>query len=748
MRIFRSRHKDPKPTVKEILRAVKDYLDEGLSVIPGNPETKQPVGKWKEYQQRQMTLQEAEEKFDSLGIRMNVIVVCGFPKIIDGKTWYLFVIDFDDKKLYEKWPETLKDTRTSETGKGIHCWYYVSVPPPNRKLKELGVLLDLQGVGAYIVAPPSWHEGKQKRYQWKPGKPDEIMKLDKDMERFVFDWIEENKLVQKSSMNAWKKLQKVHDIDKLLAGVEKGERDFAAIRVASWYCQAGLIREEALTKLYRWDLKNKPPMQTDSDEPVNVLEIKVNSAYDNEYGYRFTRDMTPLDKEGVQELTPELKAFLERPDLHDAIIIILDTVIIGETSLKALHFYVGIGTAFLKTPFGIIIIDIFGSGKSYTQRNMASIFPASRVEQPTSLTMKVVNYLSENFKGRILRIDELFGEEEGMPYIRIWMTEARLEHWVTDRDTWKEKKIISEGCPVFFTSTTKPVEDQYGSRNWITCIDTSKEQTLEIHNFDFKHDALPENVFIEETDQRAFLTKLITWIMQNAKPVLIPLHFTFPLLPRARRDRQQFKQLIMCVANVFQLQRKKKTFGGKEYVVAQKEDFDLALKIASPFIFQTMKTLDKYAMAIVKWAQGRNVDENFSIGDFWKEYQEKEAVSYGTIWERFKKLRNAGYIEPIDDIVSGRKTYYQLTDMGRQKISVVIELVDDGQWLLDAYDHLDDPKVKLSTFQRFEEILREDKEKFLQPSRLRKARKVGKEKDDNRIIRKMMERRKKNDSDS
>jgi DNA-binding HxlR family transcriptional regulator len=282
----------------------------------------------------------------------------------------------------------------------------------------------------------------------------------------------------------------------------------------------------------------------------------------------------------------------------------------------------------------------------------------------------------------------------------------------------------SDGCPCFFTSTTSTVEEQYGSRNWIVCIDTSKKQTLHIQHFDYKHDALPDNFFSDDKEKKAFLQQVITWIMQNAKPVLIPFQYSFPLVPRARRDRQQFKQLIMCIANVYQLQRQKKTFDDIEYIIAQTEDFDLAFKIAEPFLYQTMKTLDKYGLAILKWAQ--EYDESFSVREFWEAYKEKDSVSYMTLFRRFKQLQDFGYIESVEDEMPGKKAYYELTEMGKANIESVIEITNDGKWLLELYDNLDKKETKLNTLARFEELLREAEEKFLPPPKSCEGVKVKK----------------------
>ena len=50
------------------------------------------------------------------------------------------------------------------------------------------------------------------------------------------------------------------DITELLAGVEKGERDVAAIKIATWCRVIGKSEEEAFEILKAANARNKPPM--------------------------------------------------------------------------------------------------------------------------------------------------------------------------------------------------------------------------------------------------------------------------------------------------------------------------------------------------------------------------------------------------------------------------------------------------------------------------------------------------------
>jgi hypothetical protein len=57
---------------------------------------------------------------------------------------------------------------------------------------------------------------------------------------------------------------------------------------------------------------------------------------------------------------------------------------------------------------------------------------------------------------------------------------------------------------------------------------------------------------------------------------------------------------------------------------------------------------------------------------------------------------------------------------------------DDGKWLLEAHEHLDDPDKICTTEQRFQQLLREDEKNFLKPPErmhaLASSKEINKEK--------------------
>lgn len=295
---------------------------------------------------------------------------------------------------------------------------------------------------------------------------------------------------------------------------------------------------------------------------------------------------------------------LKSPDLINKIGGILDFVLVGEYKLKLLTTCCGV-LAPLKQSAGVIIVDPSAIGKSTLLGRIIKLFPHNIIEEPTSFSAKSLNYLAQNFEGRILRVDEIYGAEEGMADLRVWMSEGRLERWIAlgEEEGIELKKLIVEGAPVFLTSTTQTlVDEQLLTRNWLTHMDASKAQTEAIHQHQAKEFMFPEGFFEEEIKQIKTLKAALRYLFVNAVPVLIPFanRIKFPADDvRARRDYPRFLQLIAAVALIHLLQRPRiKAKDGREYILATPEDFKIALDIAYPFLETTIRGLDKTALEI------------------------------------------------------------------------------------------------------------------------------------------------------
>lgn len=489
---------------------------------------------------------------------------------------------------------------------------------------------------------------------------------------------------------------------RLELGAQEHMRNRYTWQLASYFCKKGTTLDECLNIMREWYPKldrGLDPYTLDEFEKT-IRATYEKGGYEVGCGSEYIAELCigkekcPLFSGSVsrENLSPEIEAFLKDPYLHINIEKILGYKTVGESNFKMLCYYGGIGAAISKTPSGVIAVDILGTGKSHVEKMVLTGFPPERVDQPTSITDKVVNYLGSRFFGRIIRIDELYKgtakereSEEGLPYIRVWMTEGYLEHWVTNPETRKEERIKTDGCPFFLTSTTQEVGEQLGSRNWIAHVDTSEPQTVKIHGHQRVKHALPNVLFKPEEDQEKLLVSVTRWLMENPKRVFIPFTFSFPSKdPRSRRDLPRFLQLIECVANVHQLQRKHVTIDGTEYIIAEIRDFETALAVCKDFLRSSVTTLDKYCLQIID-VMGEKFEQQWKL----KEIRQRTSIkSDQTIRRKLKVLEERGYLT-IEKDETGNVYLYQLTPSGvALEFEINIKITDDGSWLLPYYERM------------------------------------------------------------
>lgn len=151
------------------------YLECGFSVIPTSRESKRPLYRWKRYKQERA--KEAwVRRWWNENPTANLAIVCGC--VSQG----LQVIDFDHRAddVFPQWCDLLPEILFNKlpvvrTGKGYHVWFRVAAENvrPSTKLalsEERDVLVELKGEGGYIIAPPSWHQGANREYEWLAGK--------------------------------------------------------------------------------------------------------------------------------------------------------------------------------------------------------------------------------------------------------------------------------------------------------------------------------------------------------------------------------------------------------------------------------------------------------------------------------------------------------------------------------------------------------------------------------------------------
>lgn len=119
-------------------------------------------------------LQKHLDKGFNYGIR------CGgtSPIVIDGKSYFLIVVDFDDEKTQTEILPKLPETFTVRSGgKGLFHLYFASDDdkPYSVKNEKLDTLIDVLGEGRQIVGPDSTHKKTGNKYDVVKDVPFEVI---------------------------------------------------------------------------------------------------------------------------------------------------------------------------------------------------------------------------------------------------------------------------------------------------------------------------------------------------------------------------------------------------------------------------------------------------------------------------------------------------------------------------------------------------------------------------------------------
>jgi len=134
------------------------YHDNGLSVIPIKPHSKEPaIVKWKPYQKEAPSMNEIKQWF--YGTDNNVGIVMGS---VSGGT---FALDFDSVELFKEFYSRLddrlknvvKNTWIVKTDRGFHVYLRAFEDEMDVPKTQSFEGVDIKGEGSYVVAPPSVH---------------------------------------------------------------------------------------------------------------------------------------------------------------------------------------------------------------------------------------------------------------------------------------------------------------------------------------------------------------------------------------------------------------------------------------------------------------------------------------------------------------------------------------------------------------------------------------------------------------
>ena len=258
---------------KSILYWAKEYVYKfGYSVIPVGRD-KKPIIDWKEYQTRYPTDEELEAWFSDG--KNNIAIVT-------GPISEIAVLDIDGEEGEESIKQNrlyLPPTPCVKTGKGYH--YYFKYQDGVRNFTKRYPGIDLRGEGGYVLAPPSTHPSGMK-YEW-------LIPLDSNLSELP-EWVLKEKKEIKEKEPGW--------VEKLLEGVEEGQRNDTLARLAGHYFGKKLSLEETKKILLDWNKRNRPPL--DETELIRTVESIYKTDIRNK----------PIEKEDIEE-EPEEKIDLD-----------------------------------------------------------------------------------------------------------------------------------------------------------------------------------------------------------------------------------------------------------------------------------------------------------------------------------------------------------------------------------------------------------------------------------------------------
>lgn len=250
---------------------IERYQKQGFSFFPLRKRSKKPIFEWAGWQTRRPTTEEVQT-WQGQKLLNQVAVVCG---AISG----IIVLDVDDPAVFDAWLAAQKypmpPSPTVKTGKGRHIYF----KHPGGKVKNSTRQIpgaDIKADGGYVVAPPSIHpEGPA--YEWF-----DFLGLDDVDFADPPAWLKEYfniEVVASVEISTTDLLgPDEDDYTRYLRGVNRGERNSVAAKLAGYYLAKGEPRGRVLEMLRSWNLRNPEPL-SDKEiqrtvDSINRLEAK------------------------------------------------------------------------------------------------------------------------------------------------------------------------------------------------------------------------------------------------------------------------------------------------------------------------------------------------------------------------------------------------------------------------------------------------------------------------------------------
>ena len=396
------------PDLEEFQRWVKWYRQQGLNILPVRQKEKRPsLPSWEEYQERKATDEEVAGWFTDF---------CNIA-LVNGKTSRNSVtVDVDEKKVWKKlFGETYyKETLVIQTGKAFHGHFTTDILPENKKYHDYGI--EVLSQGSIAIMPPSIHAiYKPYKGSRKPERNTPVLHIEGDFQEWLYT------LIKIRLDKKFEPKRKIWDIDRLLEGISEGERNTAAIVIATFYRRSGLDHEACYEKMIEWNEKNDPPCEGDD---FKMLEGTIWQAYkrDEPYGYVYTRQ--------PQKLTvfpPEIRAkaekTLEEGKAFKAINDAARELHAGDEQIIIVEWISALSSHITEDKINVWTIGKSQKGKSHSMYTVIVLMPREYYEpftsaSPLSLFYYAKKYGEWSLDKKLVFIDEVEASRMALPMLR------------------------------------------------------------------------------------------------------------------------------------------------------------------------------------------------------------------------------------------------------------------------------------------------------------------------------------------
>ena len=650
---------------KELEDYIAFYRKQGFNFIPIVYGEKRAVVPWDKYQQQKATEQEIQEWFIKPAGMINIGIVCG--QISDN----LVVVDFDAgtvakglkeaEKVFGK--NIISNTFIVQTSKGVHVYLHSKWPVKTLHMQELGI--DIQGEGAYVLAPPSKHPSGADYKPISLNVP--VMQWEGDLIEDIF-----TKLPKlDKNFNADRYRQPL-DVNELLKGTSEGNRDVAALQLATWYRKQEKNEVETLSLLKEWNGGNSPPM----DE--RQLEKCVRSAYKNEkpYSYRFNQEES---ENFTEETERAADALLAEPEIIPFILKATRDIVEEEGNKVSMFLLNLVAESF----------DLSGesaSGKNTVAECILDCFPRNSWVKITGMSDKSLRYLTsaptmyftERRAFHAPDVEESTTETD----LKLLISEGKLTTKTTEKVEGKYTTVehVTTIRNAVMTSTEVEIAEELKNRIWQLTTDYSPEHVQSVIKAKLNAQATAPTKRINTTKERRIIRcamqklldkKWLPTIKDYVVPYAPELAAMLGQEPRANRDVTKLLKAIYASALLHYRNRPVIKEGNAEYIVCTPEDLWNVMTYSQEAIYGTLTGGTKTRWFEDKWKVVQEMNQKNKLINI-QTFMSVSGCGKSTAYRWLERFAQEGQLTKM---VERGKTWYTIAEnlLGTQNKSGNLE---------------------------------------------------------------------------